>query len=201
VLGHGGTGRDGAPAEEYFIAKRAQTEWYVSAPPVRISDWVHLRVPVAIPRVVELRVDLQVRPRESVVDPIPVVAQPRPPDDVHTPVPFDMWREHLVDAPWAIPEAYFIAVVGGEYAGVSSLFRPQIGDWLNQGLTGVRRTHRGRGIATALKVRTVQYGRDHDVREIRTWNEINNQRMLAINGKFGFVRQPAWLTFQKEFGE
>jgi len=126
---------------------------------------------------------------------------PRPSDDVHTPVSFEMWMEHVVEAPWAIPEAYFIAVVGGEYAGVSSLFRPQIGDWLNQGLTGVRRTHRGRGIATALKVRTVQYGRDHDVREIRTWNEINNQRMLAINGKFGFVRQPAWLTFQKEFGE
>jgi len=104
---------------------------------------------------------------------------PRPPDDVHTPVPFDMWREHLVDAPWAIPEAYFIAVVGGEYAGLSSLFRPQVGDWLNQGLTGVRREFRGRGIATALKVRTV----------------------LAINGRFGFVRQPAWITLQKDFGE
>lgn len=28
---------------------------------------------------------------------------PRPPDDVHTPVPFDMWMEHVVDAPWGHP--------------------------------------------------------------------------------------------------
>jgi GNAT superfamily N-acetyltransferase len=126
---------------------------------------------------------------------------PQPPDDVHTPVPFDMWMEQVVDAPWSMPDAYFIAVVDGEYAGVSSLFRPQVGDWLNQGLTGVRREFRGRGIATALKVRTVEYARDLDVREIRTWNEINNQRILAINTKFGFVRQPAWITLQKDFEE
>lgn len=60
---------------------------------------------------------------------------------------------------------------------------------------------RGRGVATALKVRTVEYARDQGVREIRTWNEINNQRILAINVKFGFVRQPAWITFRKDFGE
>ena len=123
---------------------------------------------------------------------------PRPPDDVHTPVSFAMWMEHVVQAPWSMPEAYFIARVDGEYAGVSGLFRPQVGDWLNQGLTGVRREFRGRGIATALKVRTVEYARDLGVREIRTWNEINNQRILAINTKFGFVRQPAWITLQKD---
>jgi GNAT superfamily N-acetyltransferase len=126
---------------------------------------------------------------------------PRPPDDVPTPVPFDMWMEHVVEAPWAIPEAYFIAVADGVYAGVSGLFRPQIGDWLNQGLTGVRREFRSRGVATALKVCTVEYARDHGVPEIRTWNEINNQRILAINAKFGFVRQPAWITLQKDFEE
>ena len=100
--------------------------------------------------------------------------------------------------PWSIPEAYFIARVDGAYAGVSGLHRPQVGDWLNQGMTGVRREFRGRGIATALKLRTVEYARDHGVREIRTWNEINNQRMLAINTRFGFVRQPAWITLQKD---
>jgi GNAT superfamily N-acetyltransferase len=126
---------------------------------------------------------------------------PRPPDDLHTPIPFDMWMEYAVEAPWSIPDAYFIAVVDGRYAGVSSLFRPQVGDWLNQGLTGVAREFRGRGLATALKVRTVEYARAHGVREIRTWNEINNQRILAINTKFGFVRQPAWFTLRKEFAE
>lgn len=124
---------------------------------------------------------------------------PRPPDEVHTPVTFEMFREYAVDAPWALNDAYYIGVVDGEYAGLSALFKPKTGDWLNQGLTGVRRQFRGRHVATALKVRTVEYARDHGVREIRTWNEINNAAILAINVKFGFVRQPVWITFSKEY--
>lgn len=124
---------------------------------------------------------------------------PRPPDDACTPLPYDRWYEHAVVSPWAINDAFFVAVVGGAYAGVSSLWKPQRGDHLFQGLTGVRRACRGRHIATALKVKTVQYALAHGVREIRTWNEINNRPMLAINEKFGFVRQPAWVTFIKEW--
>ncbi len=124
---------------------------------------------------------------------------PRPPGDVHTPVDFSMFMEYAVDAPWAINDAYFLGVVDGEYAGLSALFKPKTGDWLNQGLTGVRRDFRGRHLASALKVKTVEYARDHGVREIRTWNEINNAAILAINLKFGFVRQPAWITFAKDF--
>lgn len=123
---------------------------------------------------------------------------PRPPDDVSTPLPYDRWLEHAVRAPWAINDAFFVAVVEGEYAGVSSLWKPQRGDYLHQGLTGVRRPFRGRHIATALKVKTVQHAREHGAREIRTWNEINNRPMLAINEKLGFVRQPAWVTVIKE---
>lgn len=124
---------------------------------------------------------------------------PRPPDETHTPIDFNMWRDYAVEGPWSIGDAYFLAVVDGEYAGSSSLFKPKTGDWFNQGLTGVHRPYRGRHIATALKVKTVEYARDHGIREIRTWNEINNAPMLAINVKLGFVRQPAWMTFMKEF--
>lgn len=123
---------------------------------------------------------------------------PRPPDETHTPIDFNMWLDYAVRGPWALNDAFFLAAVDGVYAGVSSLFKPKTGDWLNQGLTGVRRQFRGRHIATALKVKTVEYARDHGIREIRTWNEINNAPMLAINVKFGFVRQPAWGTFMKE---
>jgi GNAT superfamily N-acetyltransferase len=112
---------------------------------------------------------------------------------------FENFVDHAVRSPWALNDAYFIAVVDGTYAGVSALFKPQGGDWLQQGLTGVRRPFRGRGIATALKVTTISYARTHGVPEVRTWNEINNAPILAINTKFGFVRQPAWVTYARTF--
>jgi len=121
-----------------------------------------------------------------------------PNPDPFTPVDLQQWRQHTVDAPWFIPEAYFIAAVAGQYAGVSTLWRPQTGAWLQQGLTGVKREYRGRGIATALKVRTVEYARAHGYAQIKTENEVHNAPMIAINDRFGFQRQPVWITFLKE---
>lgn len=122
-----------------------------------------------------------------------------PAPDPFTPVDLETWRQHTIDAPWFIPDAYFLTVIGGQYVGVSTLWKPQIGDWLQQGLTGVKREYRGRGIATALKVRTVEYARAHGYRQIKTDNEIHNAPMIAINDRFGFQRQPVWLTFAKGF--
>ena len=36
------------------------------------------------------------------------------------------------------------------------------------------------------------------VEHIKTWNDVNNQPMLAINVAMGFVRQPAWVTYEKD---
>ncbi len=63
-------------------------------------------------------------------------------------------------------------------------------------MTGVLPSHRGRGIAMALKLATIAYGRQHGYSEIRTWNETHNTGMLAINERLGFTRQPAWITFE-----
>jgi len=69
---------------------------------------------------------------------------------------------------------------------------------LHQGLTGVLRDERGQGIARALKLRTIDYGRANGFREIRTLNDSLNGPMLAINVALGFVREPAWITFGKD---
>lgn len=117
--------------------------------------------------------------------------------DPFTPVEFDLWRAHGVDAPWFIPDAYFLAVCDGQYVGISALWKPKVGDWLHQGLTGVKREYRGRGIATTLKVQTVEHAKTHRCRQIRTENEVHNTRMIAINDRFGFQRQPPWITYLK----
>lgn len=63
--------------------------------------------------------------------------------------------------------------------------------WVNQGLTGVRREYRGRGLAIALKVRGVRYAQRYGVGEIRQHNNARNQRMPRVNGALGFVRETA----------
>ena len=53
--------------------------------------------------------------------------------------------------PDLIPEAYFVALdaATGEYAGMSQLWHSQGSDDLYNGLTGVRRAYRRRGLALA----------------------------------------------------
>ncbi|OLC30301.1 MAG: hypothetical protein AUH31_04855 [Armatimonadetes bacterium 13_1_40CM_64_14] len=119
------------------------------------------------------------------------------PDD-YTPIDFTTFLDHAVTTPLALNDAFFLAVVNGMYAGLSVLSKAAAGDWLTQGLTGVRRPFRGRGVATALKLKTIAYARGYGAREIRTYNEINNAPIVAINEKLGFIRKPPWLTYAKE---
>jgi GNAT superfamily N-acetyltransferase len=114
---------------------------------------------------------------------------------------FDEFRRDDVDAPNALLDAFFIAIDkgGGRYLGVSNMFR-SLDDptFLWQGITGVRRDARGKGIAMALKLRTVRYAIDRGVEHIKTWNDVHNKPMLAINEAMGFARQPAWVSYEKD---
>ncbi len=101
-----------------------------------------------------------------------------------------------------LPDAWFVAIDNGEYVGMTNLWTSQANaKLLYVGITGVTRSHRKRGIAMALKVRSVEYALQKGFSEIRTWNEINNQAMLGINNRLGFVRQPAHIEFRKVMRE
>ncbi len=113
---------------------------------------------------------------------------------------FDEFRRDDVDAPNAILNAFYIAIdKDGRYLGVSNMFR-SLDDaaFLWQGITGVRRDARVRGIAMALKLRTVRYALDNGVEHIKTWNDVHNRPMLSINEAMGFAKQPAWISYEKD---
>ena len=125
---------------------------------------------------------------------VPAVGQP-------TDTTFEMFVAHDIAAPTALLDAFFLAKDGDRYVGVSLLQRrlaqPEV---LSQHLTGLLREYRGRGIAMALKLQTVTYARAHAYREIRTNNDSRNRPMLRINEAMGFVKEPAWITFEKRLG-
>jgi len=124
--------------------------------------------------------------------------------DIPSPAPytapsFEHFVENSIEHPDVIPEGFFIAKDGELYVGQSDLWRSKEEPRdLYQGLTGVRREYRQGGIAMALKLRTVEYAKEHDFKVIKTWNNSNNVGMLHINQRLGFARRPAWITLEKK---
>lgn len=106
---------------------------------------------------------------------------------------------HYLDTqPTALPAGWLIARIGDAEIGLSTLWRsladPTV---VHTGVTGVLKTHRRRGIATALKVAAIEYARSIGARRIDTDNEEKNP-MYALNLALGFAPQPAWLAYARD---
>jgi GNAT superfamily N-acetyltransferase len=119
--------------------------------------------------------------------------------DPHVPWPYEDFMRLLIETPVCLPDAWFIATRDGSVVGASQLRRDAaLPDVLQQGFTCVAPEYRGRGVAMALKLQTVQYAHSHGYREIRTRNSTRNRPMLAINEAMGFQKQPAWILVEKQ---
>jgi GNAT superfamily N-acetyltransferase len=62
-------------------------------------------------------------------------------------------------------------------------------------ITGVDRPYRGRGLALALKLRTIRLARRYGAAYIRTHNDSENAPMLALNRKLGYQPEPGLQLF------
>ena len=118
--------------------------------------------------------------------------------DAPTDVTFEEWRQEWLDAPGFLADAFFVAIDrDGHWLGMSNLQRSiEDPSFIWQGLTGVRREARGKGLAMALKLETVRCAQRLGVDHIKTWNDQRNRPMLAINEAMGFVKQPAWIGLE-----
>ena len=111
-------------------------------------------------------------------------------------LPYERYLKVIL--PTIVVDGYFLAKDGERYVGVSNFFHsPSEPGRLKQGLTGVLPAYRRRGIAIALKVRTIRYAREHGYQTISTRNNTQNAPMLAINERLGFQKLPAWITLER----
>jgi GNAT superfamily N-acetyltransferase len=118
-----------------------------------------------------------------------------PSPEAHTEIPFEIWAKGL-HRPQFKPDLYFIAIKDGEMVGMSNIWASDEGDdTLSTGLTGVKREHRSHGVSKALKVKAVAAAKAGGYRLLKTWNEIHNERMLAVNRWLGFERKPGWISY------
>jgi GNAT superfamily N-acetyltransferase len=116
--------------------------------------------------------------------------------DLPTEVPveapsYDVWLEEEVPGPVA-----FVALDGTEVVGFAALMARGPGV-LEHGLTATRRSHRRRGIATALKRTEIAWAASNGYRELITFTQDRNEGMQAINLALGFVPEPAWISMRK----
>ncbi len=129
------------------------------------------------------------------------LGQDVPYHDEFTRPTFETFEKEVVHDPNLLPEAWFIAVDGERWVGMSALWRnPGNAKRLETGLTGVSRDYRRRGLATAMKVVAIEYARSRGVEEIETDNEEHNP-MYQINLQLGYVPQPAFLDYVKDMKE
>lgn len=88
-------------------------------------------------------------------------------------------------------DGFFLAKAGERYVGLSYLATAGSPTTLGQRMTGTHPDFRRRGIAVALKGRTIQYAREHGFQRIITATNALNTGMLAVNQALGFEH---WYT-------
>jgi GNAT superfamily N-acetyltransferase len=120
------------------------------------------------------------------------------PGETRRPMTFEEWRTVTVEAPGTLRDGWVIARDGHRYVGLTILYRRGgVPDPLHQGFTGVLPSHRGRGIATALKARAAAWAAEQGYRRIRTDNSCLNGSMLRVNEKLGFRRVSEQVSMER----
>jgi GNAT superfamily N-acetyltransferase len=92
----------------------------------------------------------------------------------------------------------FLAVYEGEVIGCAGLNRdtdrPERGE---NALTAVLREWRGRGVASHLKRRTLQWAAANGIREVYTWTQAGNAPMQRLNEHLGYVTAHTSITVSR----
>jgi RimJ/RimL family protein N-acetyltransferase len=118
---------------------------------------------------------------------------PLPPD----PPPLDeRMRKVFFEGPAMDHGTSVIALRGDRYVGITITHVKENGIAYTN-FTGVRREERGKGIATAMKLRVLRALRERGIRSFGTTNDEQNAAMRGINERLGYRPEPPTLIVRK----
>jgi GNAT superfamily N-acetyltransferase len=109
---------------------------------------------------------------------------------------YEEWENHVLRHPLFTPAGSFVALVDGEAAALSLLTAdPESGRAMSW-MTGTRRAYRGRGLALAVKLASIEWAAANGITRMLTMNDATNAPMLAVNRRLGYEpigRRVEWL--------
>ncbi len=113
-------------------------------------------------------------------------------------VTYEEFERSEVDRPGVRAGTVLLAARGDRYVGVSSI-EPLAADasTLVVGFTGTLKELRGRGVATELKRRAVEFARARGFRSILTNNDSLNAPIWSINERLGFRPEATYLQRER----
>lgn len=113
---------------------------------------------------------------------------------------FDDWARHFNEDP--TPHYHAYAFDGEKVVAGSIIYFPPAAGATEAytGYTAVRREYRGRGLALAVKLMTIDEALRRGFRSMRTNNDPDNPPMLAVNEKLGYVLVPGPMRVKKPVG-
>jgi GNAT superfamily N-acetyltransferase len=100
-------------------------------------------------------------------------------------IPYDEWEQHVLEHPLFTREGSFVAIVDGVAAAVSLLLVDHSGRATSM-FTGTLSDYRGRGLARAAKLASIEWAAANGVTQLVTTNDERNAAMLAINRRLGY---------------
>ncbi|MHC0036937.1 GNAT family N-acetyltransferase [Pseudoneobacillus sp. C159] len=101
--------------------------------------------------------------------------------------PFGEWRKEFFPEGVSRYDWVFLAVDGDRFVGVTQLFSTENAGLLYTNYTGVRKEYRGRGIAKALKIISINAAIKEGAHTMTTDSEANNAPMQHINRSLGYL--------------
>ncbi|HVU13187.1 MAG TPA: GNAT family N-acetyltransferase [Phototrophicaceae bacterium] len=101
--------------------------------------------------------------------------------------PFETYVAGRITNPKMPHDGIWIVLDGDRWIGMTQVSLEE--DYAFQQMTGILPDYRGRGIAQALKLLLIRFVQQNQRPVIRTFNDVTNPAMIAVNEKAGFRQQ------------